>query len=51
MKKAERICPGENPAARRFLKRMVSRLRRRDWKKKGEDAAGKRRDYTRGYSL
>jgi len=51
MKKAERICPNETKITRRFLKKMVSRLRRRDEKKNMEDALGKRRHYTRGYSL
>lgn len=48
MKKPEKLCRGEGPRYRRWLKRMRRRLARRAWRTMGEDAP--RRPWYHGYS-
>lgn len=51
MKRAEKICPGEKPGARRHLKRQVKRARRRSEKADPENAPTRIKDHTRGWSV
>lgn len=50
MKKAEKICPGETSATRKFLKRKVKRARRRSEKRDPESATTRVKDHIRGWS-
>jgi hypothetical protein len=50
MKKAEKICPGEKSATRKFLKRKVKRARRRRVFGVTLLATTRVKDHTRGWS-
>lgn len=49
MAKAEKICRKSKPGARRDLKKKVRRLRRRAFKKLGEDAPTETRKFIYGW--